>query len=102
MQAQELAKIPIILARIEALEHELMRYKTRKDSSNSSLPPSKDENRPPHTSSLREKGGCKAGGQPGHDGKTLKMTDNPDKNVDHRASFCPECGQIKFLLRKWG
>ncbi|HDZ41084.1 MAG TPA: hypothetical protein ENH59_05335 [Bacteroidetes bacterium] len=93
MQAQELAKIPILLARIESLEHELLRYKTKKDSSNSSVPPSKDENRPPRTSSLREKSGRKAGGRPGHDGKTLKMTDNPDEIIEHRACFCPECGK---------
>ena len=80
-------------ARIEVLERELLRYKTRKDSNNSSLPPSKDENRPPRTRSLREKGGRKAGGQPGHDGNTLKMTDNPDEIVEHRACFCPECGK---------
>lgn len=92
-QAQEIAKIPLLIARIEVLERELARYKTKKDSNNSSLPPSKDENRPPHTSSLREKGGRKAGGQPGHDGKTLEMTDNPDEIVEHRACFCPECGK---------
>ena len=93
MQAKELAKIPLLIARIEVLERELARYKIRKDSNNSSLPPSKDENRPPRTSSLREKGGRKAGGQPGHDGKTLKMTDNPDEIIEHRACFCPECGK---------
>jgi hypothetical protein len=73
----------LLKARIEDIERELVRYKTKKDSSNSSLPPSKDENRPPRTSSLREKGGRKAGGQPGHDSKTLKMTDNPDEIVEH-------------------
>ena len=93
MQAKELAKIPLLIARIEALERELARYKTKKDSNNSSLPPSKDENRPPRTSSLREKGNRKAGGQPGHEGKTLEMTDNPDEIVEHRACFCPECGK---------
>jgi len=93
MQAQELAKVPLLIARIEVLERELARYKTKKDSNNSSLPPSKDENRPPRTSSLREKGGRKAGGQPGHDGKTLEMADNPDEIVEHRACFCPECGK---------
>ena len=93
MQAQELAKIPLLIARIEALERELARYKTKKDSSNSSLPPSKDENRPPRTSSLRQKGGRKAGGQPGHDGKTLEMTDNPDEIIEHHACFCKECGK---------
>jgi hypothetical protein len=83
----------LLKTRIEDLEREFVRYKTKKDSNNSSLPPSKDENRPPRTSSLREKGGRKAGGQPGHDGKTLKMTDNPDEIVEHRACFCPECGK---------
>lgn len=52
-------------ARIEVLERELLRYKTRKDSNNSSLPPSKDENRPPRTVSLREKGNL------------VKQEDNP-------------------------
>jgi transposase len=80
-------------ARIEVLERELSRYKTKKDSSNSSLPISKDENRPLRTNSLREKGGRKEGGQPGHDGNALKMTDNPDEIVEHRACFCPECGK---------
>jgi transposase len=93
MQARELAKIPLLVARIEALERELARYKTKKDSSNSSLPPSKDENRPPRTSSLREKGGRKAGGQPGHDGKTLEMAIIPDEIIEHRACFCKECGK---------
>jgi len=93
MQAQEIAKIPLLIARIEALERELARYKTKKDSNNSSLPPSKDENRPPRTSSLREKGGRKVGGQPGHDGKTLEMTNTPDEIVEHRSCFCPECGK---------
>ena len=93
MQAQELAKIPILIARIEVLERELARYKTKKDSNNSSLPPSKDDNRPLRTRSLREKCSRKAGGQPGHDGSTLKMTDNPDEIIEHRACFCPECGK---------
>jgi transposase len=93
MQAQELAKIPLLIARIEVLERELAQYKTKKDSNNSSLPPSKDENRPPRTRSLRQKGGRKAGGQPGHDGKTLEMTDNPDEIIEHHACFCKDCGK---------
>ena len=83
----------VLKERIDVLERELVRFKTKKDSGNSSLPPSKDENRPPRTSSLREKGGRKAGGQPGHEGNTLKMTDTPDEVVEHRACFCPECGK---------
>jgi len=57
----------------------------------SSLPPSKDENRPPHTSSLRKKSSRKAGGQAGHEGKTLEMTDTPDEIIEHHSCFCPEC-----------
>jgi transposase len=90
MQAQENR---LLKAKINYLEQELARFTTRKDSNNSSLPPSKDENRPPHTSSLREKSGRKAGGQPGHDGKTLEMTDTPDEIIEHRTCFCPECGK---------
>ena len=93
MQAKEIAKIPLLIARIEVLERELARNKTKKDSNNSSLPPSKDENRPPRTSSLREKGCRKTGAPPGHNGKTLEMTNNPDEIVEHRACFCPECGK---------
>jgi transposase len=90
MQAQEITRS---MARIEVLERELERYKTRKNSNNSSLPPSKDENRPPRTSSLREKSGRKPGGQPGHEGNTLEMTETPDEIIEHHSCFCPECGK---------
>ena len=56
MQAQE---IKLLKARITDLERRLEQYITRKDSNNSSIPPSKDENRPPRTSSLREKSDAK-------------------------------------------
>jgi transposase len=90
MQAQE---IKLLKARITDLEQKLERYINRKDSNNSSLPPSKDENRPPRTSSLREKSDRKVGGQPGHEGKTLEMTEYPDEVIEHRVCFCPECGK---------
>ncbi|HUX58172.1 MAG TPA: transposase, partial [Bacteroidales bacterium] len=90
MQAQE---ITLLKARIDVLERELARYTTRKNSNNSSMPPSKDENRPPRTSSLREKSNRKAGGQPGHEGKTLEMTETPDEIIEHHSCFCPECGK---------
>ena len=93
MQAQEIVKIPLLMARIDVLERELARYTTRKNSNNSSIPPSKDENRPPRTSSLREKSNRKAGGQPGHEGKTLEMTETPDEIIEHHPCFCPECGK---------
>lgn len=92
VQAQ--AKTIVILeAKIDKLEQELEKYKTRKDSNNSSIPPSKDDNRPPRTSSLRQKSDRKVGGQPGHEGKTLKMVETPDEVIEHRMCFCPECGK---------
>jgi len=90
MQSQEITRL---IAKINVLERELSGYTTKKDSNNSSMPPSKDENRPPRTSSLRDKGNRKTGGQPGHEGKTLEMTDAPDEIIEHRAYFCPECGK---------
>ncbi len=91
---QTQAKIIVKLeAKIDKLEQELEKYKNRKDSNNSSIPPSKDENRPPRTSSLRQKSNRKVGGQPGHEGKTLEMAEVPDEVIEHRACFCPECGK---------
>jgi len=90
MQSQE---NKLLKARIADLERKVEQLTIRKNSNNSSTPPSKDENRPPRTSSLREKSGRKVGGQAGHEGKTLGMTENPDKVIEHRACFCPECGE---------
>ncbi len=91
---QTQAKIIVRMeAKIDKLEQELEKYKTRKDSTNSSIPPSKDENRVPRTSSLRQKSDRKVGGQPGHEGKTLEMAEAPDEIIEHRACFCTECGK---------
>ena len=97
---EELKRIVDMQAKqINALIKENARFKqrldkleTRKNSSNSSIPPSKDENRPKRTNSLREKSDKKVGGQPGHKGKTLEMTAHPDVVVDHHACCCPACG----------
>lgn len=78
--------------RLGEIEKQLARFLTRKDSHNSSIPPSKDENRPRRTNSLREPSNKKVGGQPGHEGKTLEMRVNPDQIIDHQSSFCPKCG----------
>ena len=64
----------------------------KKNSGNSSVPPSKDENRPPRTSSLRTSSGKSSGAQKGHDGHTLKMTATPDQVHHHCPSFCRCCG----------
>lgn len=78
-----LSLIVELRARIKELEH-------KKDSSNSSIAPSKDENR--KTRSLRKKSGKKTGGQQGHKGHTLKMSDKVDQIVEHSPNFCEKCG----------
>jgi transposase len=78
VQAQ---KIVLLEAKIDTLERELEKYKTRKDNNNISVPPSKDEDRPPSTRSLRQKSGHKVGVQPVHEGKM------PDEVVEQRACY---------------
>lgn len=71
--------------RINELEHS-------KNSNNSSIPPSKDDNRIKRNQSLRSSSVKKSGGQPGHKGHTLKMVNTPDEIINHSLSFCKDCG----------
>jgi transposase len=77
---------------VHQLLQEIDRLKHLKNSRNSSVPPSKDENRPFKTNSLRKADGKKPGGQTGHEGNTLKMSETPDSLVDHKPTFCNICG----------
>ncbi len=73
-------------ARIKELEGML-----RKDSHNSHKPPSSDW----HSKKIknnREKSGKKVGGQPGHEGATLHLVENPDKIIEHIVVECEHCG----------
>jgi transposase len=79
-------KIDELLEKIEQLIHP-------KNSQNSSIAPSKDENRPLKNQSLRNLVGRKIGGQAGHQGSTLKMVENPNYIVDHNPEFCNCCGE---------
>jgi len=65
---------------------------TPKNSNNSSIPPSQDENRPKRNQSLRQKSGKKTGGQPGHKGSTLKISSSPDQIKKLIPSYCNNCG----------
>jgi transposase len=74
-------------AKIADLERRL-----NKNSSNSSKPPSSDGlGKPPRTTSLRENGKNKSGGQAGHKGETLKQTATPDTVKKHVLTTCPDC-----------
>lgn len=74
------------------LKHRLSKYEHPKNSNNSSIPPSKDENRPKRKS-LREKTDKKVGGQKGRKGKTLEMVETPDFIEKHIPFYCNCCGK---------
>jgi len=78
---------------IAILKDKLGRYENPKNSNNSSIPPSKDENRPFKSKSLRKKTGRKPGGQKGHEGTTLEMVSDPDEIIDHVPEYCECCGK---------
>lgn len=87
--------------KVMLLLEELRKKDIKKDSSNSSLPPSSDffnRNR-----SLRGTSELKSGGQKGHQGTTLEMSSTPDKIIDLKDSFCNICGQslsaANFILK---
>ena len=83
-------------AQIEALTKKIEELTHKKNSGNSSTPPSKDGYQKPAPKSLREKSGRKAGGQEGHKGSGMKIDREPDEVVQHkpeRCAGCPYAGQ---------
>ena len=72
--------------RVAKLEH-------KKNSTNSSMPPSSDMTKHKRTQSLRKSSEKKVGGQVGHAGSTLKMTDVPDQIKDYYPNVCSHCGR---------
>jgi len=65
--------------------------KISKNSTNSSIPPSKDPNTKKNQS-LRGYSGKKTGGQSGHKGSTLKKVEKPDKIIPHLLTGKCNCG----------
>ena len=80
----------------DALREQLAKYETPdKNSGNSSTPPSKENMKDEairRTKTLRKPTGRKPGGQNGHEGSTLKMTQAPDETEDVSANYCTKCG----------
>lgn len=85
-------KVDILTVENNSLRNRLSKYEHPKNSNNSSVPPSKDENRPKRKS-LREKSGKKPGGQKGRKGNTLKMTSDPDFIEHLTSNYCNCCGE---------
>jgi transposase len=79
------AQVAWLSERVSVLEAKLA-----KDSHNSHLPPSSDRFvRQPK--SLRKKSGKKPGGQAGHTGNTLKLSETPDLVIVHPVEHCQHC-----------
>jgi len=76
----------------------LAKYENPKNSRNSSIPPSKNGNRPKKNQSLRTPSGKKPGGQKGRKGKTLEMTAFPDGVIELRPDYCNNRGSS---LHNW-
>jgi transposase len=76
----------------EELKSKLADYETKKNSNNSSKPPSSDFTNLRKTKSLKKGSGKKVGGQPGHKGSSMKMSSNPDFTEVHHPSYCNCCG----------
>ena len=83
-------QVETLTKRVEQLEDQL-----KKNSGNSSKPPSTDRgsSAKPKDRSLRGKSAKKSGGQKGHPGRTLKRVDNPDVTITHSLELCPVTGR---------
>ncbi len=82
LQQQQIA---LLSEQVQALQERL-----GKDSHNSHLPPSSDRFvRQPR--SLRKKSGKKSGGQSGHEGHTLHLSETPDEIIRHPVERCAHC-----------
>lgn len=83
--------------KIAELEERLSKYESpKKDSSNSSTPPSKENMKAEvvrRTKTLRKPSGKKPGGQEGHKGYRLSLSSSPNEVVEDAPGYCGNCGE---------
>ena len=89
--ATQSKQIKLLEEKVLFLLSQLQNQSIKKDSHNSSLPPSSDIVSKPKN--LRVASERKSGGQFGHKGTTLGMSGTPDKIIDLKSTFCSNCGQ---------
>jgi len=89
------ARVAALEAESEALrrENQELRARLGSNSGNSSKPPSSDgPDVRPHPKSQRAATGRQSGGQPGHEGHTLRLVEEPDEVQVHTPACCQACG----------
>lgn len=77
---------------IKELQIEIKLLKNGRNSNTSSTPSSHDYGRS-NKFNLREKSNRKSGGQTGHKGSSLKMSEKPDEIQKHIPKYCKQCGE---------
>lgn len=92
LQQQQIVEQAKMILKLEARITELENNQ-KKNSTNSSKPPSSDMGKPKQTQSLRKSSGKKPGGQTGHSGETLSFSTTPDEIITHVLSHCACCGK---------
>ena len=89
--------LEVYLAKCTNSSREKYKYEEPpKNFGNSSTPPSQESRKDEiirRTKSFRKPFGKKPGGQPGHKGDTLEMSDVVDAIVEERTEHCDECGE---------
>lgn len=73
----------------------------KKDSRNSSKPPSSDGLKKPRTRSLRTSGERPNGGQKGHQGHTLRQVEQPDQTKVYAVKECQHCHASLEHVEAW-
>jgi transposase len=86
-------QVQSLTERIEQLEQQL-----RKNSRNSSKPPSSDGPAKPNPKSLRKRTGKKSGGQKGHKGHTLQRVEHPDQSTVLPVNVCSCHADLSQIL----
>ena len=93
-------QIAALTEKIAELTAKLDEKNHKKNSGNSSTPPSNDRFDKPAPKSLREKTGRKPGGQPGHKGKGMKLDREPDEIIPHIPDKCQGCPKACLCTMK--
>lgn len=87
---KEYERLLALEAMVVQLQEEIRLLKNGKKSNTSHTSPSHDIGRS-NSQSLREKSGKKSGGQKGHEGHTLQLSDAPDEILHYTPDFCERC-----------